>query len=289
MRTRQKRDGNGHVQKLKNLLALASALVGTAMPALANGVTERASVSTTRRSEGNAASFVGSISADGHFVAFNSASSNLVGAATQRIYRRLRPRSADGRYPAGQLDREREAGQRQQLHPVHLGRRPLRGLHFFRHEPGHTRHQRARLQRHLRSRPGDGPPSSGSATARQATRRTALARGRASRRTGASSHSSFSPRIWWLVPRSFGPRRSTCVTANLARLRSSVWACATSPVTASALRQRSRQVGVIWLSSPRRPTWCPMIRTGSGMCSSPTWSAIELTASVSGDAARQRG
>lgn len=63
--------------------AMAIAL-DTTIPASAHGSTERMSVSSSGR-QGNSASYVGSISADGRFVVFSSYASNLVPGDTNSL------------------------------------------------------------------------------------------------------------------------------------------------------------------------------------------------------------
>src|SRR4051794_37119415 len=72
---RGRRERGGMCPNRSSLLAAAALVAGTA-PAWA-GTTERVSVASGG-AQGNAGSFVSSVSADGRFVAFNSFADNLV-------------------------------------------------------------------------------------------------------------------------------------------------------------------------------------------------------------------
>ena len=156
------------------------------------GTTERVEPRSARARAGRGptAAPARAISADGRFVAFVSAATNLVPGDTNGALRRLRPRPQAGHDRAGQRRAGRRPGARAQRRPVDLGGRALRRLRLGRHQPRPGRHQR-RDDVFVRDRQ-TGTTERVSVGPRGA-RRTATASTRRSRRTGASWPSTRTP------------------------------------------------------------------------------------------------
>ena len=180
----------GRVRVLGSAMAIA---IGTAVPAWAHGTTERVSLGPGGV-QGNGASVRPALSADGRFVAFDSARHQPGAGRHQRRVRRVRPRPPDGHDPAGEPRAGRRPGRWVQRRPGDLGGRTVRRLRLGCHQPGAGRHQRR--ARRVRPRPPDGHDPAREPGAGRRPGRCGSASTRRSRRTGGSSPSARTPPTW---------------------------------------------------------------------------------------------
>ena len=166
-------------------LAAAGLLLTAAAPAWA-GTTERVSVSSTGE-QGEAGSYVQSISADGRFVAFYSDAANLVPGDTNGVDD-VFVRDRNGHDQRVSVSSGGAQGDGYSVGPVDIGRRALRRLRLGRHQPRAGRHQR-RPDVFVRDRQA-GTTERVSVISSGAQGNGGTASARRSRPTGASSPSS---------------------------------------------------------------------------------------------------
>ena len=151
------------------------------------------------------------ISADGRYVAFDSAASNLVAGRHERLGRRVRARHGRRARPPGSASTARAAKANGGSHrPGDLGRRPLRRLRIVRVEPGRRRHER--LDRRVRARPVAGTTTRVSVDS-AGTQANADSTARRSRPTAATSRSTRTRRTWSPATRTARPTCS-CATGR---------------------------------------------------------------------------
>ena len=197
------------------VLAASLALLLAGPVSAATPSTERVSVSSAGEQGNGDSACYPSISADGRFVAFESAATNLVAGDTNGTGRRLRARPEAGHDETRERVQRRGAGERlAPARPVDLRRRPLRRLRVLGLQPRGGRHERH--GRRLRARPRSGHDRARERVQRRGAGERLAPATRRSPPTAASSPSSPTPPTSWRATRT-ATMTSSCATGSGAR------------------------------------------------------------------------